>query len=227
MYAPAGKSETTCGFCQLPSPRGHRKLLRRSTEISCGEKTIGKEETVQYQLIRSNRKSMSIEIRDGKVIVRAPFYARREDVDRLLWDKRDWIAKHLALNQRRKEAVAGIQPLTDEELQRLACQAANYLPDRVRHYAALLGVRPGRITIRAQRTRWGSCSSKGNLNFNCLLMLTPPEVIDSVVVHELCHLKEMNHSEAFYREVYRIYPNYEKYHAWLKQHQAELMARLG
>jgi len=170
---------------------------------------------------------MSIEIRDGQVIVRAPFYARREEVDRLLWDKRDWIAKHLALNQRRKEAVAGIQPLTDEELQRLGRQAADYLPGRVRHYAALLGVRPGRITIRAQRTRWGSCSSKGNLNFNCLLMLTPPEVIDSVVVHELCHLKEMNHSEAFYREVYRIYPDYDKYHAWLKQHQPELMARLG
>ena len=68
---------------------------------------------------------------------------------------------------------------------------------------------PSNITIRNQKTRWGSCSDKGNLNFNCLLMLAPVEVIDSVVVHELCHLKYMNHSEKFYEEIYRVYPEYD------------------
>ena len=77
----------------------------------------------------------------------------------------------------------------------LADQAVKTIPEKVRYYAPLVGVTYGRITIRNQRTRWGSCSSKGNLNFNCLLMLAPPEVLDSVVVHELCHRKEMNHSK--------------------------------
>ena len=77
----------------------------------------------------------------------------------------------------------------------LADQAVKTIPERVRYYAPLIGVTYGKITIRNQRTRWGSCSSKGNLNFNCLLMLAPPEALDSVVVYELCHRKEMNHSK--------------------------------
>ncbi|MDY3888895.1 MAG: M48 family metallopeptidase, partial [Agathobacter sp.] len=83
-----------------------------------------------------------------------------------------------------------------------------YIPKRVAYFADIMGVDYGRITIRMQKTRWGSCSSKGNLNFNCLLMLAPPEVIDYVVVHELCHRKEMNHSKAFWREVERVLPDY-------------------
>ena len=79
-----------------------------------------------------------------------------------------------------------------------------------------MGVDYGRITIRNQKTRWGSCSAKGNLNFNCLLMLMPTEVIDYVVVHELCHLKEMNHSNAFWREVKQVLPDYRKQVKWLK-----------
>ena len=85
----------------------------------------------------------------------------------------------------------------------------------------------GRITIRNQRTRWGSCSVKGNLNFNCLLMLTPPQVLDSVVVHELCHRKEMNHSPAFYEHVLRVFPEYRKWDKWLKENGAAIMARMG
>ena len=115
--------------------------------------------------------------------------------------------------------------LSEEDIRLLKEQAKEYFPRRVAHYADLLGVRPGRITIRCQKTRWGSCSSKGNLNFNCLLMLTPPEVIDSVVVHEVCHLLEMNHSKRFYERVYSVFPEYKKHHGWLKKHGPELMAR--
>ena len=113
-----------------------------------------------------------------------------------------------------------------EEVRALAEQALQTIPPRVAHYARLLGVTCGRITIRNQRTRWGSCSSKGNLNFNCLLMLTPPEVVDSVIVHELCHLKEMNHSDRFYREVLRIYPDYWRWDKWLKENGDLIMMRL-
>lgn len=117
-------------------------------------------------------------------------------------------------------------PLTSEEIRELADKALNVIPERVAYYAPKVGVTYGRITIRNQRTRWGSCSAKGNLNFNCLLMLTPPEVIDSVVVHELCHRKEMNHSKRFYDEVLRVYPNYFECDRWLKKNGGAIMRRM-
>ena len=82
------------------------------------------------------------------------------------------------------------------------------------------------ITIRNQKTRWGSCSSKGNLNFNCLLMLTPPEVIDYVVVHELCHRKEMNHSWAFWAEVEKVLSGYKEQVKWLKENGGQVIGRM-
>ena len=120
-----------------------------------------------------------------------------------------------------------VKKLTEAEIDELKARAAEVIPARVSYYAQIVGVEYGRITIRCQKTRWGSCSSKGNLNFNCLLMLAPPEVLDSVVVHELCHLKEMNHSKAFYDEVLRAYPNYKQDHQWLKEHGSELMSRVN
>ena len=90
------------------------------------------------------------------------------------------------------------------------------IPPKVEHFAKIIGVDYGTITIRMQKSRWGSCSAKGNLNFNCLLMKTPDEVIDYVVVHELCHRKEMNHSPRFWAEVEKIIPDYKKRRSWLK-----------
>ena len=89
-----------------------------------------------------------------------------------------------------------------------------------------MGVTYGRSTIRSQHTRWGSCSARGNLNFNCLLALTPPEVLDYVVVHELCHRKELNHSPAFWAEAERVLPDYKNRRNWLKENGTALIARL-
>ncbi len=118
------------------------------------------------------------------------------------------------------------KPFTQEEIKSLKERALRVIPERVRYYAPTIGVDYGRITIRTQKTRWGSCSSKGNLNFNCLLMLAPPEVIDSVIVHELCHRKHMNHSKAFYAEVEKVFPEYKKWHKWLKDNGAAMIKRL-
>ncbi len=99
-------------------------------------------------------------------------------------------------------------------------------PQRVAYYARLLGVTYGRITVRMQKTRWGSCSAEGNLNFNVLLLLAPEAVLDYVVIHELCHRKFMNHSADFWRCVGEIMPEYKAHRKWLKDHGAELMSRI-
>ena len=138
---------------------------------------------------------------------------------------RQWILQHREKLERQKRQAAEFPALTEEALRELAERARQYIPERVRYYAPKVGVDYGRITIRTQKSRWGSCSSKGNLNFNCLLMLAPPQVIDSVVVHELCHRKEMNHSAAFYSHVLRVFPEYRTWNRWLKEYGPGLMLR--
>ena len=178
---------------------------------------------MEFEVIRSNRKSMAVEIKLNKLIIRAPMQATNEDI---MPKNKAWIEKNLAKAQAQQQAAASIKKLTMDEIRQLADKALEIIPGRVNYYAPLVGVTYGRITIRNQRSKWGSCSSKGNLNFNCLLMLTPPEVIDSVVVHELCHRKEMNHSDRFYSEVLRVFPDYWKWDRWLKDNGNILMAMM-
>ena len=180
----------------------------------------------EYTLIRSARRSIAIEIApDGAVIVRAPRLAPRAQIEGLLCEKADWIARARARAAARGAAAEAAGALSQEELRALAARAKAVLPGRVAHFAGLLGVSYGRITIRCQKTRWGSCSAQGNLNFNCLLMLTPPEVVDSVVAHELCHRKHMDHSAAFYAELRRVCPDYDSHRRWLKKNGPVLLAR--
>ena len=183
-------------------------------------------EDLQMNIIYSQRKTIAIELRMNELIVRAPKGMSRREINAFLNEKRDWIEKHLAKLQKRKKELEELPSFTMDEIRDLADKALIIIPEKVKKYAPIVGVDYGRITIRNQRSRWGSCSGKGNLNFNCLLMLTPPQAIDSVVVHELCHMLEMNHSERFYRLVYSVFPEYGRWHGWLKEHQAELMARL-
>ena len=181
---------------------------------------------MEFEVVRSNRKTVAAEIRGDKLIIRAPLQATNEDINRFMLQNKKWIETHLQKAQAQEKAKGAYHKLTHEEIQALADKALQVIPERVAHYAPLIGVTYGRITIRNQRSKWGSCSSKGNLNFNCLLMLTPPAVIDSVVVHELCHRKEMNHSERFYAEVLRVFPDYWAQDKWLKENGDILMAMM-
>ena len=175
---------------------------------------------MEYTVIRSRRRTISIQLTPhGEILVRCPVRMSAGDIDQFVQSKADWIKKHLP-------KPSDLPVLSSEELGQLAAKAKAVLPQRVAYFAKLVGVSYGRITIRAQRTRWGSCSSKGNLNFNCLLMLVPPEVADYVVVHELCHRKELNHSARFWAEVERVLPDYKAYRKWLKDHSTSLIARL-
>ena len=179
------------------------------------------------RVIRSKRKTIALEIRpDLSVLVRAPYRLSDWQIRRFLEDKTDWIYTHLhQMEQQQKEAAARPkrEPLSREELQALGEEALRIIPARVAYYAPVVGVTYGRVAIRNQHTRWGSCSAKGNLNFNCLLLKAPPDVLDYIVVHELCHRLEMNHSPRFWAQVERVLPDYKTAKQWLRDHGSELM----
>jgi len=181
----------------------------------------------EYRVLRSRRRTLSIEIaRTGELLVRAPLRTPERLIRAFVLGRADWIEGHMAaFRLRRAEAEA--QPrLTAEELAGLRAEAKRLLEERAAFFAPLLGVTWAKLTVRTQRTRWGSCSAAGNLSFNALLALAPPEVLDYVVVHELCHRKEMNHSPRFWAEVERILPGWREQRSWLRAHGQALLARL-
>lgn len=188
------------------------------------------DDKTHIEVIRSKRKTLAIEIRpDMRVVVRAPEKIPQNEIIKFVEEKQNWIKKHLVqmyfkaeeIKKQKKEPA-----LTNADIEKLCQKALSVIPDKVKYYAEIMGVTYGRITIRNQKTRWGSCSSKGNLNFNCLLMLMPDKVLDYVVVHELCHLKQMNHSKKFWMEVERYMPDYQNYKKWLNENGGALIERM-
>lgn len=181
----------------------------------------------EIRVIRSSRKTVSASVgTDCTVTVRAPLRLPETEILRFLHEKSARICVMLEHRRAENERLKSVHALTAAELRALADEALRVIPERVRHYAGLLGVSYAKITVRNQKTRWGSCSAEGNLSFNCLLMLAPPEVLDSVVVHELCHRLEMNHSARFYAAVYRVFPDYDRCHRWLKENGSLLLRRM-
>ena len=177
---------------------------------------------IPYQVVRSGRRTIAIQITcDGQVLVRCPYGVSGLQIQDFVESKRSWIEKHIT---RKPENVS---LLSKEELQRLRKEGREVFLQRVMHYAPLIGVKWDRITVRFQKTRWGSCTGKGNLSFNGLLLLAPAEVLDYVVVHELCHRLEMNHPKKFWQAVASAYPNYPAARKWLREKGGALVARLG
>ncbi|CBK83514.1 Predicted metal-dependent hydrolase [Coprococcus sp. ART55/1] len=178
----------------------------------------------EYSVVRSRRKSICIEIdRDLNIKVRAPLRMTDSQIQSFVDSRQNWIRSHLEIMQKRISNMSDEKnpstALTDADIKALSEQARIYIPSRVEHFAQIIGVTYGRITIRHQKTRWGSCSSSGNLNFNCALMNTTPKIIDYVVVHELCHRKQMNHSALFWAEVEKALPNYKELRSALKNYR--------
>ena len=183
-------------------------------------------ENAEVSVIRSGRKTVSIQVKPNEVIIRAPMRMKEKEIEKFVEAKRNWIEKHLKSLSEKQKALENIEPYSDEEISSFVKKAKEIIPNKVEFYADKIGVTYNRITIRCQRTRWGSCSSKGNLNFNCLLVLLPDEIIDSVIVHELCHRKHMNHSAKFYEEVEKVFPEYRKCHEWLNRNGSKYMSRI-
>ena len=176
---------------------------------------------LEYRLIRSSRKTLCLQWKNNELVVRAPRKTSEKVIADFVERHRDWVERRL----KKRDAEGDLPRFTEAEMAALYRRAREELPRRVAYFAPLVGVTYGRVTVRCQKSRWGSCSSKGNLNFNCLLMLTPPDVVDYLVVHELCHRKEMNHSARFYQQVERVLPGYRVSQKWLKEHGSAIIGR--
>ncbi len=183
-------------------------------------------QTIPYEIIRSRRSSYGISVAPGgKVTVRIPLRGSERSAVLFAEEKSAWIARNVAkLQNVAPRATASEKSAYQKRLEApYKKAAADYFPKRAAYYAPLLGVTYSRITIRDQKTRWGSCSSKGTLSFNWRLMLAPPKILDYVVVHELCHLREMNHSPRFWALVASILPDYKESRKWLKENGNSLI----
>lgn len=180
-----------------------------------------------YRIVRSERKTLSVSIQpDCTITVRAPRSVSDSQIRRFLIEKQHWlITKYLEAKQ--KQETIPCSDLTDTQhaalTRRYIDAAKEYFPKRVAYFHQFTGGTYSRITIRDQKTRWGSCSSKGTLSFNWRLMLAPPAILDYVVVHELCHLRHMDHSPAFWQAVGEVFPDYASARKWLRKHGQELV----
>ncbi len=182
---------------------------------------------IKITVIKCKRKTVSMHVKqDSEVVVRAPLRMSNKEIEDFIQKNKSWLEKQLLKVRQQAIKDETIPKLSDTELNHLVRVAQRKIPERVAYYAPLVGTDYKRITIRKQHTRWGSCSKTGNLNFNVLLLLAPPEVLDSVVVHELCHRLEMNHSPKFYEHVYRVFPDYDRCDRWLKENGKTLLHRL-
>ena len=169
---------------------------------------------LEYNVIYSIRRTISISFdKDGVLTVRAPKGTKKKRIEQILTEHTAWIEKHRDRAIKKAESEA---TLTDQKIKELKKAAKERLIPMTAYYASLLGVSYGRITITSAKTRFGSCSSAGNISYSYRLMRFPTEAQEYVVVHELCHLIHMNHSAAFYKKIESVLPDYKKRKALLK-----------
>ena len=184
-----------------------------------------KDLNIPYEIEKTKRKTYGITMKPGGTVsVRIPMYGSISYARSMVESKKDWIYKnYIRLKDCPKVTSKKDKSEYEKRLEApYRKAAADYIPKRVAYFAELLDVTYGRISIRDQKTRWGSCSSSGNLNFNYRLMLAPPKVLDYVVIHELCHRIEMNHSPKFWKCVESIMPEYRTQRQWLKENGSKL-----
>ena len=167
-----------------------------------------------YELIRSDRKTLGLQVKVGRVIVRAPRRVTKVQIERFVREHEDWIEK--ALSRQAAKQAAHPEPTAAERAEYIRL-AKEILPKRTAYWAERMGLYPTQIRITSAQRRFGSCSSEGHICYSWRLMQYPPEAIDYVVVHELAHLKHMNHSPAFHALVARYLPDHKARRALLKR----------
>ncbi|NQY88318.1 MAG: M48 family metallopeptidase [Colwellia sp.] len=239
---------------------------------------------IEYQVVRSRRKTLSLQVRYGQVLVRAPYCVDEKFITTLIDKKSAWLKAKIAqqsqangcrcdfsqgstlflfgklvtldiifakqariiltdnninsrkiltivLAQRNKNKLYNSVLLATAVKKQLEQyfkqQAQQMIPLKVAIYAQLTSLTPTSIKIRRYRSRWGSCNNRGELSFNYLLMMLPIEVINYVVIHELCHLEYLNHSQEFWQLVAKYFPQHVQAKQWIKINQSALQWRLS
>lgn len=180
-------------------------------------------ETLCIPIIRSKRKTLALQVTgNSDVIVRAPQQITRREAELFVQKNAEWIKRtrrEMELRCERQKKMAeeyripdytSLTPMEKNKIRR-------HIMERLKLYARQMGVKFARVTVRDQKTRWGSCSSKGNLNFNYRLHYLPQELMDYVVVHELAHRIHMNHSREFWEVVAAFDADYKEHRKRLKE----------
>ena len=181
-----------------------------------------REGSLRVQAVYSARKTMGLEVKpDGRIYARFPRRTPDKTARAFIREHSRWIVEKWLMMEQRREKTQ-MRPRRDYEedpaLERIyRKRAKERLMGRAASFAGIMHVTYGTLRLSSARTRWGSCSARGNLNFHWKLILMPPEILDYVVVHELAHRKQMNHSKLFWAEVERILPDYERRRRWLKE----------
>jgi len=238
---------------------------------------------IEYELIRSQkRKSIGLQVKQGKIIIRAPYFANVTYIDQVVQSKKVWLKEKVQqqlhstsnqmcfknggiiwlLGEQKRLIVAfgdsneikecsgsvevivktrvktekkqtetnivslAVSPSAEQVKKRLElwlkAKASDYILDKVIKYSEQLALHPKSVNIRQYKARWGSCNNRGELSFNYLLMMAPKWVIDYVIIHELCHLKHLNHRPAFWLLVQKHCRYYQDAKLWLKTNQTNL-----
>lgn len=170
-------------------------------------------EDLRYEVKYSSRKTLALCVKEGQLIVRAPIGVPCETIEKAISSHMPWIEKQMDRQAAKRELMSGI---SDAKIAELKKQAKNVLKTKTEYFSRIMNLKYGRITITSAKTRFGSCSSKGNISYSYRLMLYPEEAIDYVVVHELAHLREMNHSKRFYAIIESVLPDYKSRKKLLK-----------
>ena len=165
-------------------------------------------ETMEYEIIKSNRKTISICIKnDGSILVKAPKFVSIKYISDFVTKNSTWIVKiRKKVIERQSRKVS----LNSEQIKFLKEKAVSVINEKVKFYAMKIGVVPNKVTIGSAKSYWGYCDKNNNLNFSYRLMLASESTIDYVVAHELIHIHHHNHSKAFWTEVQKIIPNYKE-----------------
>lgn len=176
------------------------------------------------RVIRSDRRTLCLEVQpDSSLLVRAPKSMSIQRIENFVCSKRNAVDKHIEKLKSLDCKSNEYKRLNKDEISMLCKNGRAFLSERVRYLSSVTELTYGKINVGLKKSIWGSCSVKGNLNFNCLLMLCPDEIIDYIILHELCHTAEMNHSKRFWDLLARFCPDYKERRLWLKTNGSKII----
>jgi len=161
---------------------------------------------MEYDVIYSGRRTLSLQIKEGRLIIRAPYRTSQREIESAIREHAAWIEKHISEPPLPSKMKCDLSKSETEELRRAAKDVLKKKTDK---FSEIMGITYGRIRITNAKTRFGSCSSEGNISYSLRLMQYPEEAIDYVVVHELAHIRQMNHSREFYKIIESVMPDYK------------------